>query len=95
MLCHKLGFFHTNMKNARNIAVERNSGNSTPTIDIEPKNRTFYQTACPVSDKKFCYFTTYLFSSAAVFIFFTASAWTWVVTSDFRTFYNSTGFFLL
>ena len=33
--------------------------------------------------------------AAAVFVFLTASAWAWIVTSDFFAYMNSAGFLLL
>ena len=36
-----------------------------------------------------------IFTSTALFVFLTASAWAWIVTSDFFAYMNSAGFLLL
>ena len=48
-----------------------------------------------LSVKSFLQFRYDGLSSAAVFVLLTASAWAWVVTSDFFAYMNSAGFLLL
>ena len=52
--CHKFDFFHANKKTPPNTAMERNSGNPAPTIDIEPKR--LQTIASPLSFVVFSFF---------------------------------------